>query len=219
MGYSRRVKTLEAIADLLEPATRASVTQYKHANPNALAYKIREAFTLTKLYPTKYPALTELAKSARVSINSREGTVTVYARGAHNGSRVLADTAAIASRPSALENTIEASPTLAPSAANPESRVGAAISVSRLPDEKPLAFGQMSRFEIVTKWEELQSNGATMNRKFSVEAVGLSAPDLDKLARWAALHRWLVIADPESDRVTFLPDDPNLRGIAWTPAA
>jgi hypothetical protein len=210
MGYSRSKATLDAIAPMLEPATHGSVVEFTHPKPLALAFKIREAFFLTTLYPDAYPALTKLATEGHVRAFARSKLVVIFPTAYESsfvkkGPRVLKQIqdAKVVTHESVLATIEDDSDDIEP----PE-----------LPtvDTKTLIFHEpMSRFDVVAKWEKLQNSPATVGRKFSLTHATLTPLDLDKLARWAATNNWLVIANADSGTITLTQDDINLRTIAW----
>lgn len=207
MGYSRRTSTLDAIAGFLTPATTGAVTHFEHPEPTSLAYKIREAFYLTTIYPDRYPALTELAKAARVQVQSAKNLVIVYPNTRKLSalkSRVLTDTQRITSGTNETIVTHIEAPAELPSRDLPE---------PKHPDRVLIIEEALSRFQIIDRWEKAQKSPATVGRKMSVGRAHLSDLDIDKLAAWAATVNLLVI--PGEDTITILQHDPLLSEIAW----
>lgn len=84
MGYSKSKISVERSKDLLELLVKsnANVT-IKSTNPSKLAYKVREAFRVAKLYPSTYPNYQDLnerfvikTKDDKVIFEIRDALVT-----------------------------------------------------------------------------------------------------------------------------------------------
>lgn len=219
MGYSMKLTTLDAIASFLAPVLSQAgagpaTYEWTHDKPVSLAYKIREGLALTQHYPDAYPWLTRLASNSRVRIFSKSKLVVLFTNveiEAVRDSRILSMASAARIKqpegPSSSQDKPEtAEPSLEPSL---EPMEPPAHAGKQLTHTEPA-----HRFDIVARWERAQSSPASVGRKIAFTNAIVTDLDLDKLAAWAAVQGWLVIAN-ESGMVTLVQDHPDLRLIAW----
>lgn len=221
MSYSRKLVTLDRIEPFLAQAQTGEIVEWQTDKPAALAYKIREGFFLTSIYPDRYPWLTELASRARVKVFSNAEIVLLFPdeetaqRYTKPNSRVLRHVRARrVAAPNEVREPAAAVALLEPDDTAPSVRtyIGESSESKNVIIPKPCG-----RFDIIAEWDRIQDTPDLM-KKISFTNAQVSNLDLNKLSRWAAVQGWLLIVN--EGMLTLLPHDPEdtlIRSLAWIP--